>query len=164
MWCYGKIWEFWVGLCRVYQIYQILGVKNIWYNIFVGQTFFACGIGKWEPPNNNFCLLNILLSLSQVNGPSQVTAAILAVILFQNVTKPLQPDRSNPLLYITLPLHSSRCSWDSSVLSLQNLQLRSVKDLLLLILTSAMDLAQYLIHILMFCTPAEPFHQKTSKN
>ena len=28
----------------------------------------------------------------QVNGPSQVTAAILAVILFQNVTNPLQTE------------------------------------------------------------------------
>ena len=67
--------------------------------------------------------------ITRFMNPSQVTAAILAVILFQKITNLLHPDRSNP--FQTLPSHDSVCSWDSWVLSLQNLQFRSV-DLLLL--------------------------------
>ena len=76
----------------------------------------------------------------QVNGPSQVTTAILAVILFQNVTNTLQSDRSIPLLSNTLPLHSYKCSWDSWVLFLQNQQPRSIKGLLMLTFTPAIIL------------------------
>ena len=47
------------------------------------------------------------------------------------------------------PLHSSICSWDSSVSSSQNLHVRLVKDLLLFTLTPLIDLALTLIQILL---------------